>query len=175
MVFGFVVLALATFGVLLCMDTLECFLHALRLHWVEFQNKFYKADGFSYVPYSFKNQVVKAFQSWYIYNCDEIQDVASDIFLIDVINLTHKVIIAVCTLGRFCCELKSKIEGFPDCKSYLFGYWLAHIVLAYVRHSFVWVSQSYFQGHLGTQSNGPASLKHEELWITMGTYLWEIP
>jgi len=25
--------AMATFGVLLCMDSMECFLHALRLHW----------------------------------------------------------------------------------------------------------------------------------------------
>lgn len=54
------ILALATFGVLLCMDTMECFLHALRLHWVEFQNKFYKADGFAFVPFSFKSIAIKS-------------------------------------------------------------------------------------------------------------------
>jgi V-type H+-transporting ATPase subunit a len=34
--FGFFVFMGATFGVLLCMDLLECSLHTLRLHWVEF-------------------------------------------------------------------------------------------------------------------------------------------
>jgi len=44
-VIGFSMLANVTFGVLMCMDVMECFLHSLRLHWVEFQNKFYKGDG----------------------------------------------------------------------------------------------------------------------------------
>ncbi|CAK67980.1 unnamed protein product (macronuclear) [Paramecium tetraurelia] len=44
--------ALVSFGVLMCMDTMECFLHSLRLHWVEFQNKFYKGDGVEFHVYS---------------------------------------------------------------------------------------------------------------------------
>ena len=51
---GYFVWANVTFFVLICMDFMECFLHTLRLHWVEFQNKFFKADGYLFVPYSFK-------------------------------------------------------------------------------------------------------------------------
>lgn len=39
-----------TFAVIMCMDQMECFLHCLRLHWVEMQNKFYKGDGYEYQP-----------------------------------------------------------------------------------------------------------------------------
>jgi V-type H+-transporting ATPase subunit a len=56
--FGYGMFAGCTFGVLLMMDVLECFLHALRLHWVEFQNKFFKADGLRFAPYSFY-QIIK--------------------------------------------------------------------------------------------------------------------
>mmetsp|Transcript_15219 Transcript_15219/g.25272 ORF Transcript_15219/g.25272 Transcript_15219/m.25272 type:complete len:886 (+) Transcript_15219:43-2700(+) len=52
---GFAVFAGVSFAVLLCMDLLECFLHALRLHWVEFQNKFFRADGYRFQPFDFKS------------------------------------------------------------------------------------------------------------------------
>merc|ERR1719247_2542904 len=43
---------MVSIAILMGMDVLECFLHTLRLHWVEFQSKFYKADGHAYAPYS---------------------------------------------------------------------------------------------------------------------------
>merc|ERR1719182_884355 len=43
--------------VLCGMDVMECFLHVLRLHWIEFQQKFYKADGYAFQPYQIREIV----------------------------------------------------------------------------------------------------------------------
>eukprot|EP00455_Lapot_gusevi_P056537 TRINITY_DN9418_c0_g1_i2.p1 TRINITY_DN9418_c0_g1~~TRINITY_DN9418_c0_g1_i2.p1 ORF type:complete len:164 (-),score=54.90 TRINITY_DN9418_c0_g1_i2:138-605(-) len=56
LVVGCAIWLTATIGVIVMMESMSACLHALRLHWVEFQNKFYSATGVPFKPFKFEAQ-----------------------------------------------------------------------------------------------------------------------
>lgn len=45
-----IVFTLVTFSMMLALDVMECIMHVVRLHWVEWMGRFYEGGGILFKP-----------------------------------------------------------------------------------------------------------------------------
>ncbi|EFO95668.1 hypothetical protein CRE_05359 [Caenorhabditis remanei] len=57
---SFLIFAILSLSILIMMEGLSAFLHALRLHWVEFQSKFYLGTGHPFHAFYLKESLENA-------------------------------------------------------------------------------------------------------------------
>ena len=53
----FILYMIINICILIIMSSMECVLHTVRLHWIEFMNKFFKGDGYTFIEYNIYSHI----------------------------------------------------------------------------------------------------------------------